>query len=216
MYVGLPNHLFSLLAHPISARLILITKSWRPSAEDSDVVSSFKCFIIFVNKHDSSVSFFSFQYRCFVEECRSVFATAQKRHVHCIQDHQFPHDFRFDVSRKKEAKHSKLKHNKHSPMEVDSCPGDKKCEMEVNRSYSKSRAVVCQYSEQLGCGNIAKCEEGVVLGQTTSANQSGEDMHTGRFSKPFSFVRGRGRRRRLGGVHKDLNSGINKHEQISN
>jgi len=168
-------------------------------------------FIIFVNKLDSSIQIFSFQYRCFVEECKSVFATAQKRHAHCIQDHQFPHDFRFDVSRKQEAKHSKPKHNKQSPMEVDSCPGDKKCKMKVKRSDLKSKAVSCQCSEQLGCGNFAKCEEG--QGQATSANQSGEDMHTGRFRKPFSFVRGRGRHQRLGGVCKD--SGINKHEHTS-
>jgi hypothetical protein len=148
-----------------------------------------------------------------VEECKSVFATAQKRHAHCIQDHQFPHDFRFDVSRKQEAKHSKLKHNKQSPMEVDSCAGDKKCKMKVMRSNSKSKAVLCQCSEQLACGNFAKCEEG--QGQATSANQSGEDMHTGRFSKPFSFVRGRGRHQRSGGVCKGLNSGINKHEHTS-
>ena len=147
-----------------------------------------------------------------MEECKSVFATAHKRRAHCIQDHQFPHDFRFDVSRKQEARRSKLKHNKQSPMEVDSCPGDKKCEMRVKSSNSKSKAVC---SEQLGCGNTAKCEEGAVLGQATSANQSGEDMHTERFSKPVSFVRGRGRYQRLGGVCKDLNSGINKHEHPS-
>jgi len=151
-----------------------------------------------------------------VEECKSVFATAQKRHAHCVQDHQFPHDFRFDVSRKQEAKHSKLKHNKQSSMEVDSGPGDKKFETRVKKSNSKSKAVLCQCSEQLGFGNIAKCEEGAVLGQATSANQSGEDIHTERFSKPFSFVRGRGRHRRLGGVCKDLNSGINKHEHTPN
>lgn len=151
-----------------------------------------------------------------MEECKNLFATAQKRRAHCIQDHQFPHDFRFDVSRKQEARHSKLKNNKQSPMEVDSCQGDKKCETRVKRSNSKSKAVLCQCSEQLGCGNIAKCEEGAVLGQATSADQSGEDMHTERFSKPFSFVRGRGRHQRLGGVCKDLNSGINKHEHTPN
>lgn len=151
-----------------------------------------------------------------MEECKSVFATAQKRRAHCIQDHQFPHDFRFDVSRKQEAKHSKLKHNKQSSMEVDSCPGDKKFETRVKKQNSKSKAVLCQGSEQLGCGNIAKCEEGAVLGQAISANQSGDDIHTERFSKPFSFVRGRGRHQRLGCVCKDLNPGINKHEHTSN
>lgn len=151
-----------------------------------------------------------------MKECKSVFATAQKRRAHCIQDHQFPHDFRFDVSRKQEAKRSKLKLNKQSSMEVDSCPGDKKFETRVKKSNSKSKAVLCQCSEQLDCGNTAKCEEGAVLGQVTSANQSGEDIHTERFSKPFSFVRGRGRHQRLGGVCKDLNSGINKHEHTSN
>lgn len=150
-----------------------------------------------------------------MEECTSVFATAQERRAHCIQDHKFPHDFRFDVTRKQEAKHSKLKQNKQSPMEVDSCAGDKKCEMRVKRSKSKSKAVVRQCSEQLGCGNIAQCEEGAVLGRATSANQSAEDMHTERFSKPFSFVRGRGRYQRLAGVRKDLHSGINKHEHTS-
>jgi len=151
-----------------------------------------------------------------VEECKSVFATAQKRRAHCVQDHQFPHDFRFDVSRKQEAKHSKLKHNKQSSMEVDSCPGGKKFETRVKKSNSKSIAVLYQCSKQLGCGNIAKCEEGGVLGQATSANQSGEDIRTERFSKPFSFVRGRGRHQRLGGACKDLNSGLNKHEHTSN
>jgi len=151
-----------------------------------------------------------------MEECKSVFATAQKRRAHCIQDHQFPHDFRFDVSRKQEARQSKLKHNKQCAMEVDSCPVDTKCKTRVKRSDSKSKAVLCQCSEQLGWANIAKCEEGAVLGQATSADQSGEDMHTERFSKPFGYVRGRGRHQRLGGVYKDLNSGVNKHERTSN
>jgi hypothetical protein len=40
-------------------------------------------------------------------------------------------------------------------------------------------------------------------------------MHTETFSKPFSFVRGRGRNQRLGAVCKDSRSGINKHERTS-
>lgn len=182
-------------------------------------MSSFKCVIIlFVNKHESTIVFLFSQYRCYVEECKSVFARAQNRRAHCIQDHQFPHDFRFDVSRKQEAKHNKLKHNKQSVMEVDSCPGDKKFEMRVKGSKSKPIepvAVLCQSSEQLGCGNVAKYEEGGALGQATCANQSGEDMHAERSGQPFSFIRGRGRYQRLGGFCKDLNSGINKREHTS-
>jgi hypothetical protein len=150
-----------------------------------------------------------------VEQCTSVFATAEERRAHCIQDHKFPHDFRFDISRKQEAKNRKLKHNKQSPMEVDSCAGDNKCEMRVKVPKSQSKTVVHQRSELLDCGNVAQCEEAAVLRQATSANQSAEDMHTNRLSKPFSFVRGRGRNQRLGGVSKDLHSGINKHERTS-
>ncbi|GFG36902.1 hypothetical protein Cfor_12452 [Coptotermes formosanus] len=159
-------------------------------------------------------------YRCYVEECKSVFATGQERRAHCIQDHQFPHDFRFDVSRKQETKHSKLTHNKESLMELDSCPGDKKCGIRVKRSKSKSNpiepvAVLSQGSEQVGCGNIAKCEEGAMLGRAMCTNQSGEDMHTERFAKPFNFIRGHGRYQRLGGICKRLNSGMNKPERAS-
>jgi hypothetical protein len=175
---------------------------------------------VFFNKHESSIVFLFFQYRCYVEECKSVFATGQERRAHCIQDHQFPHDFRFDVSRKQETKHSKLTHNKESLMELDSCPGDKKCGIRVKRSKSKSNpiepvAVLSQGSEQVGCGNIAKCEEGAMLGRAMCTNQSGEDMHTERFAKPFNFIRGHGRYQRLGGICKRLNSGMNKPERAS-
>jgi hypothetical protein len=147
-----------------------------------------------------------------------MFAAAEERRAHCIQDHKFPHNFRFGVSRKQEAKNRKLKHNKNnkqSPMEVDSCAGDKKCEMRVKVSQSRSEAAVRRRSEQSDCANVAQCAEGAVSGQATSANQPAEDMHTETFSKPFSFVRGRGRNQRLGAVHKDLRSGINKRERTS-
>jgi hypothetical protein len=164
------------------------------------------------------LSFF-FQYRCYVAECKSVFATSQKRRQHCIEDHKFPHDFRFDDSRKEETKRSKLKQNKEFLMEVDACPGDK-CGTRVKRPKSKYKpveptGVCCQGSEQVGCGDIAKCEEGTLLGQATCAKQSGEDVHAERFGKPFSFIRGRGRYQRLGYISKDLNSGINKREHVS-
>lgn len=40
--------------------------------------------------------FFIIQYRCYLEECPTLSQTPAKRRDHCISEHKFPHDFRFD------------------------------------------------------------------------------------------------------------------------
>lgn len=37
-----------------------------------------------------------FQYRCYLEECAKLSQTPAERRDHCISEHKFPHDFRFD------------------------------------------------------------------------------------------------------------------------
>lgn len=37
-----------------------------------------------------------FQYRCYLEECLKLSQTPTERRDHCISEHKFPHDFRFD------------------------------------------------------------------------------------------------------------------------
>lgn len=162
-----------------------------------------------------------------MEECSSIFTTPQERRGHCIQDHQFPHDFRFDDARKQKTKHCKLKDSNEGlvdfVMEVDPNPGDSNSEMNIKKPKSKSKpkivAVLPQSLKVLGCGNADECnqknEEGTLLGEATSAQQAGRHMCTEGFGKPFSFVRGRGKYQRLGGTYVKFNSGINKREQSS-
>jgi hypothetical protein len=164
---------------------------------------------------------FLFQYCCYVEECNSRFATPQDRRSHCIEDHQFPHDFRFDDARRQKSKHCKSKHAKGgsfiSAMEVDTIPGDRKRETSVNRTKPKPEAVPAspQAFEEFACGNDEKYESGSLLGEASSAPQVGRGMHTKGFGKPFSFVPGRGRYQRLGGMSTKFNSETNKSEQSS-
>ena len=37
-----------------------------------------------------------FQFSCYLEECQQKSKSQQERRDHCIKDHKFPHDFRFD------------------------------------------------------------------------------------------------------------------------
>jgi hypothetical protein len=160
-----------------------------------------------------------------VEDCDSRFATPQDRHSHCIEDHQFPHNFRFDNARKHKTKHCKSKLTKggkvDSAMEVDTNPGDSKSVTSVNRPKSKPEpeAVLPQAFEEFSCGNDEKCrqkyEARFMSGEPTCVPQAGREVPTEGFSKPFSFVRGRGKYRRLGGLSKKFNSGTNKQEQSS-
>lgn len=48
------------------------------------------------------------QYRCYLEECPKLSQTPTERRDHCISEHKFPHDFRFDCYKhtKKNAKAS--------------------------------------------------------------------------------------------------------------
>ncbi|XP_049837382.1 protein lethal(2)k10201 isoform X5 [Schistocerca gregaria] len=55
---------------------------------------------------ESHDSFFSAQaerkpmFRCFVEQCSTLCNNPQERRSHCISQHNFPHDFRFDSTKK--------------------------------------------------------------------------------------------------------------------
>jgi hypothetical protein len=160
-----------------------------------------------------------------VEECASRFATPQDRRSHCIEDHQFPHDFRFDTARKHNTKHRKSKNNEgglfESAIEVDTNPGDSKCDTSVNRPESEPKAetVLSLASENSACGNDGKCKQKYeaqsLLGEPTYAPKVGRDLRTEECSRPFSFVQGRGKYRRLGGMSMKFNPGKNKQAQSS-
>jgi hypothetical protein len=106
-------------------------------------------------------------------------------------------------------------------MEVDSNPGDSKCERSVSRPESEPKAVAIlpQAFEQSACGTDGKCrqkyEAGSHLGEPARAPQVGRDTCKEGCGKPFSFVHGRGRYRRLGDVGTKFNSGRNTHKQSS-
>lgn len=59
------------------------------------------------------------QYRCYLEECNFKSKTPIERRDHCITEHKFPHDFRFDCNHG-QSKKSNEKGNKKS------CSNDKK------------------------------------------------------------------------------------------
>lgn len=42
---------------------------------------------------------FSFQFQCFLESCPLKFSTQKERKSHCIEQHKFPSDFRYDPER---------------------------------------------------------------------------------------------------------------------
>jgi hypothetical protein len=104
-------------------------------------------------------------------------------------------------------------------MEVDTNPGDSKCETSVSRPETKPKAVAHEVSACGNDGNDGKCrqknEGRPQFCEPTCAPQVGRDTRKEGCSKPFSFVRGRGKYRRLGGVSMKFNSGTNKHEQSS-
>lgn len=49
------------------------------------------------------MTFISFQYACYLEECKHSSQSPEERKDHCIKDHKFPHDFRFDCGSKKKS-----------------------------------------------------------------------------------------------------------------
>jgi hypothetical protein len=94
-------------------------------------------------------------------------------------------------------------------MEVDTNPGDSKCETSVNRPEPKPKAVSAlpQAFEESACGNDGKCRQKNEARSHLGEPQVGRDTHKEGCCKPFSFVRGRGKYRRLGGVNMKFNSG---------
>jgi hypothetical protein len=104
-------------------------------------------------------------------------------------------------------------------MEVDSASGDSRCEMRINRPKSKKKSVdtLPQCLSVLNCGNFEKCnekqDEGNEFKETMSSHQAGMGLCTDTCRKPFSFVRGRGKYQRLGGICMNFNSGVDKLEQ---
>lgn len=49
------------------------------------------------------------QYACYLEECQHMSQTPAERHDHCITQHKFPHDFRFDGFNHKRAMINSIK-----------------------------------------------------------------------------------------------------------
>lgn len=47
------------------------------------------------------------QYRCYLEECLHLSQNATERRDHCIKQHKFPHDFRFDIKARVSKKKTK-------------------------------------------------------------------------------------------------------------
>lgn len=52
-----------------------------------------------------------FQYRCYLEECQLMSQSPTDRRDHCITEHKFPHDFRFDCYNRSKKTGEKTKKN---------------------------------------------------------------------------------------------------------
>lgn len=68
-------------------------------------------------------------FKCYLEECEELFINSQERKEHCINDHKFPSNFRFDYV---PHKNPKMKENSNSkveqiPMDLVPADDDKKC-----------------------------------------------------------------------------------------
>uniref|UniRef100_A0A182PJ97 C2H2-type domain-containing protein n=1 Tax=Anopheles epiroticus TaxID=199890 RepID=A0A182PJ97_9DIPT len=61
-------------------------------------------------------------YACFLEECKHRSSDPSERRDHCIREHRFPHNFRFDTPRNAQPKPGKQQPSKSVPMEADSAP----------------------------------------------------------------------------------------------
>ncbi|XP_014280097.1 zinc finger protein 511 [Halyomorpha halys] len=62
-------------------------------------------------------------FKCFVEDCSVVSLTPKDRRSHCIEDHKFPHDFKFDSARKlPKKKTEKSKKLNGGPSEIKNKP----------------------------------------------------------------------------------------------
>lgn len=59
--------------------------------------------------------FYLLQYRCYLEECERMCQTPAERRDHCITDHKFPHDFRFDCYKNSKKFYDKTKKNSQKP-----------------------------------------------------------------------------------------------------
>jgi hypothetical protein len=92
-------------------------------------------------------------------------------------------------------------------MEVDSASGDNRCEIRTKRPKSKPKSVamLSQSVKVLNCADVGKyskeCEEGNQMDDAMSSDQAGTGVHRKKFSKPFNFVRGRGKYKKLSSVY---------------
>lgn len=79
---------------------------------------SFKCLF-----NDSFSTFLHFQFACYLEECIHKSKTPIERHDHCISQHKFPHDFRFEgysyTSSKKNKSSKQSKNNQTVQIDQD-------------------------------------------------------------------------------------------------
>ncbi|XP_075166480.1 zinc finger protein 511 lethal (2) k10201 [Haematobia irritans] len=55
-------------------------------------------------------------YKCYVEECIEIFLSPEERRKHCIEEHKFPANYRFD-----QAKNIMLPSKEDNRMEIDNC-----------------------------------------------------------------------------------------------
>jgi hypothetical protein len=79
------------------------------------------------------MTFFFFQYCCYLEECKEKFKNTEERLDHCVKVHRLPKDFRFEQKPRK-GKTKEKKANKR--MEVD--PTNDKDEFTLNNSKKKT------------------------------------------------------------------------------
>lgn len=57
------------------------------------------------------------QFRCYLEECTKLSGNPTERRDHCISEHKFPHDFRFDCY-----SHAKKNNNKNENKKIHGKP----------------------------------------------------------------------------------------------
>lgn len=106
---------FEALAQCASVGFTFVRDAWLIFRRSSWPEANGKCLVAINPTISSQKSFgsisisFCRQYACYLEECEHKSQTPAERHDHCITQHKFPHDFRFDGFNHKKAMINSIK-----------------------------------------------------------------------------------------------------------
>lgn len=87
-------------------------------------------------------------FKCYLQDCQDMFGNPQERKDHCLKQHNFPSNFRFDQTRSKKQNVSKNKAKEHK-MEVDG---------EFNSTSSKDLKFEISFGKQTAKGFCSRNE----------------------------------------------------------